>query len=204
VQTRKFIDQGASVRRRYAPYQEAHSRAGTPVSAGQVSEEQIPDAARNEMQAEPSHEAILASKDDLDMVDQAGDMNLMRNQFPVSNAPESAYVREMESVPGHGSHGSSRATLQHPVSPNVAIGLSPNLEHANRSSLHERPDYGRLISSESASQRSEKEEFQDIFSELMTGTEHEVAFLIRHFTQVIAPWYVIFLCSLVSPTYKEI
>lgn len=189
VQTRKFIDQGASVRRRYAPYQEVHSRAGTPVNAGQVSEEQVPDSTRNEMQAEPSHEPILASRDDLDMVEQASDMNLMQNQFSVSNAPEPAYVREINSVPGH---GSSRGTLQHPVSPNVAIGLSPNLEHANRSSLHERPDYGRLLSSESVSQRNEKEEFQDIFSELMTGTEHEVAFLIRHFCQVIAPWYVFF------------
>jgi hypothetical protein len=30
VQTRKFIDQGATVRRRYAPYQEAHSKSSEP------------------------------------------------------------------------------------------------------------------------------------------------------------------------------
>jgi hypothetical protein len=45
-------------------------------------------------------------------------------------------------------------------------------------------------SSGSPSQRSEKEEFQDIFSELMTGTEHEVAFLTRHFSEIVGPWCV--------------
>lgn len=59
---------------------------------------------------------------------------------------------------------------------------------ANRSGA---PDYATMISSETTSQRSEKEDFQDIFSELITGTEHEIAFLTRHFAEVIGPWYVL-------------
>jgi hypothetical protein len=51
-------------------------------------------------------------------------------------------------------------------------------------------NYQPLSSSETPSQRSEKEEFQDIFSEFMTGTEHEIAFLTRHYAEIIGPWYV--------------
>jgi hypothetical protein len=36
VQTRKFIDQGATVRRRYAPYQESQVKPTVSVNAGQV------------------------------------------------------------------------------------------------------------------------------------------------------------------------
>lgn len=36
VQTRKFIDQGATVRRRYAPYQEPHSKPGSAFSSSKV------------------------------------------------------------------------------------------------------------------------------------------------------------------------
>jgi hypothetical protein len=52
------------------------------------------------------------------------------------------------------------------------------------------PDAQRAMPSQSSSHRSEKEEFQDIFSELMTGTEHEIAFLTRHYSEVLGPWYV--------------
>lgn len=41
------------------------------------------------------------------------------------------------------------------------------------------------------SNQNEQENFHDIFSELMTGTEHEIAFLIRHFSEILGPWYVI-------------
>ncbi|KAJ5135947.1 hypothetical protein N7448_004501 [Penicillium atrosanguineum] len=192
VQTRKFIDQGASVRRRYAPYQEVHSRAGTPVNDAHMGEEHEPDSTQNEMQAEPPHEATLTSTDDLEMAEEASGMGLMQNQFFITKPSEPPHAPEIHRVPGHGSHESSRATLQNSVSPNVTTGFSPNFEHSyshsKRPVPRDRPDYERLISSESVSHRSEKEEFQDIFSELMTGTEHEVAFLVRNFAQVIAPW----------------
>lgn len=40
------------------------------------------------------------------------------------------------------------------------------------------------------SNQNEQENFHDIFSELMTGTEHEIAFLTRHFSEFLGPWYV--------------
>lgn len=36
VQTRKFIDQGATVRRRYAPYQEPHPKPGSAYNSSKV------------------------------------------------------------------------------------------------------------------------------------------------------------------------
>lgn len=67
--------------------------------------------------------------------------------------------------------------------------LVPNFENSYNIQPPDRQNYGRHFTSESPSQRSEKEEFQDIFSELMTGTEHEIAFLTRHFAEVLGPWY---------------
>lgn len=52
-----------------------------------------------------------------------------------------------------------------------------------------KPPYQRLTSPEDLSQRSEKEEILDIFSELMTGSEHEISFFLRHFSEVLGPWY---------------
>lgn len=69
------------------------------------------------------------------------------------------------------------------------MGLAPTLANTYNILPPDRQNYGRPFTSESPSQRSEKEEFQDIFSELMTGTEHEVAFLTRHFAEVLGPWY---------------
>lgn len=51
-----------------------------------------------------------------------------------------------------------------------------------------KPPYQRLTSPEDLSQRSEKEEILDIFSELMTGSEHEISFFLRHFSEVLGPW----------------
>ena len=54
----------------------------------------------------------------------------------------------------------------------------------------------RLGSYGSPSVRSDREDFQGIFSELMTGTEHELSFLIRHYSDTVGPWSV---CS--SPPF---
>ncbi|KAJ5662592.1 uncharacterized protein N7477_010208 [Penicillium maclennaniae] len=152
-----------------------------------MGEEHVPDSTQNEMQAEPPHEAMLTSTDDLETAEEPSGLNPMQNQFSVPKPPEPSHAPENHRNPSH-SRGLSRGTLQSSVSPNVALGLSPDFEGSQRPSPRERADYGRLLSTESVSQRSEKEEFQDIFSELMTGTEHEVAFLIRNYAQVIAPW----------------
>lgn len=181
------------MRRRYAPYQDAPSRSGTAANAGHGGEEHVSDSPLHEMQVEALREATLASRDGFQMTEGPEDMTAMQSQFSVSNAPEPQYVSEVNRVSGHDSRGSPRGgTVQNSVSPNTAMGYSSGLDNTNTVTSNDRPDYQKPVSSESVSQRSEKEEFQDIFSELMTGTEHEVAFLIRHFTQVIAPWYVLF------------
>ncbi|KAJ5769620.1 hypothetical protein N7520_004179 [Penicillium odoratum] len=72
-----------------------------------------------------------------------------------------------------------RSTSVHSsVSPKISMDLTDPISG----------DYQRVISAETPSQRSEQEEFQDIFSEFSTGTEHEIAFLTRHYAEVIGPW----------------
>lgn len=51
---------------------------------------------------------------------------------------------------------------------------------------------------ESLDTQNDPEGFHDIFSELMTGTEHEVAFLTRYFSEYLGPWYVMALSFLTS------
>lgn len=85
--------------------------------------------------------------------------------------------------------GTSKSPIANSISPNTTAARTPvsSDERYSKSSLGQ-PQRERYMSSESVSQRSEKEEFQDIFSELMTGSEHEIAFLTRHFAEIIAPW----------------
>lgn len=50
-----------------------------------------------------------------------------------------------------------------------------------------------------SSRENTSDGFHDIFSELMTGTEHETAFLTRHFSEFLGPWYRYFpsnICTL--------
>lgn len=84
--------------------------------------------------------------------------------------------------------GSAPTTIHKPTSPSATSGGFPTFEHMFNSNPSQSPGIRGMLSSGSSSHRSEKEEFQDIFSELMTGTEHEIAFLTRHFSEVIGPW----------------
>lgn len=74
-------------------------------------------------------------------------------------------------------------------SPNDLAGGYVNTSNTPHSmEFGQRSHVSRLSPSGRLSQLSEKEEFQDIFSELMTGTEHEIAFLTRHFSGILGPW----------------
>ena len=79
---------------------------------------------------------------------------------------------------------SSNTTVHSSVSPSAAMGI--NLAMQDTLNIN-RAGYPQTDSSD-AFEESEKEEFRDIFSELMTGTEHEIAFLVRHYTDAIGPW----------------
>lgn len=86
------------------------------------------------------------------------------------------------------SNVSTPGTVNNSISPRASGGF-PTFEHTLNSNMTQSPGIRGVQSSESSSHRSEKEEFQDIFSELMTGTEHEIGFLTRHYSEVIGPWY---------------
>ncbi|CEO59725.1 hypothetical protein PMG11_04390 [Penicillium brasilianum] len=216
VQTRKFIDQGATVRRRYAPYQDSHTKPST--SANSHLEDENPlNSAQNEgrtavHQEKPSQVPPGSGKmgstfsfqlepsrpdfgTDTSMAEvptstiQPGiavDATDLRTQ----DTPASRYGTEINRLADFGNKGgSTRSPLQHSeVSGTAMMGLVPNFENNYNIQPPDRQSYGRPFTSESPSQRSEKEEFQDIFSELMTGTEHEIAFLTRHFAEVLGPW----------------
>lgn len=105
-------------------------------------------------------------------------------------APESPAISIPNSLSGfeEGSM-STRNAIYKSISPTAATGGFPTFDNLYNTIPHKRPDYQRVIS-ENSSHRSERDEFQDIFSELMTGTEHEIAFLTRHYSEVIGPWCV--------------
>lgn len=85
------------------------------------------------------------------------------------------------------------------LSPNIPRNLTQSSILRNRSSSStntpntefepERSDSNLEVGG-TPSIQNEQENFHDIFSELMTGSEHEIAFLTRHFSEFLGPWYV--------------
>ncbi|KAL4895360.1 hypothetical protein BDV59DRAFT_173766 [Aspergillus ambiguus] len=210
VQTRKFIDQGASVRKRYAPYHESTGRAHVGKS---------PEAAIGGHSASPTLNADQSVATSLGTTqsrpevlspgDKAiGEANSFKVPSPVqeckTGSAEPMHIDPMhrgtsqlaterptvDIAPFDRTLGATdRSIRSNPVTPmNVAeaYGLSDGTYSGANQNLVS--PHGRQTSSGSPSQRSEKEEFQDIFSELMTGTEHELAFLTRHFSETLGPW----------------
>ena len=107
--------------------------------------------------------------------------------FDVSEATDS-YIPHQSLDIGE-SRRSTPGSIHKSISPNTSSRGFPTFENTFNSETIASPGRG-IQSPENTSQRSEKEEFQDIFSELMTGTEHEIAFLTRHYSEVIGPWYI--------------
>ena len=142
-------------------------------------------------------EARIDSRD-LPMADESGlpsepDMTAGPIPLAVTDLPESIAFAEPNRWSSFDVNGrSSRSTNQTSVSPNVMSFTSNETPYSV--DLSARPDRQRILSSESLSQRSEKEELEDIFSEIMTGSEHEIAFLTRHYAEFIGPWYNLISC----------
>ncbi|OQD60938.1 hypothetical protein PENPOL_c019G01480 [Penicillium polonicum] len=215
VQTRKFIDQGATVRRRYAPYQEPHPRPGSSFNSSKAYAEPISDSTQPKSSQVGLNEQVLQwnqpqeqdnpalhfemgatrldSQDDQMILEMPGhssrpEVAMGSTQQTTMHAPESPAISIPNSIPvtEEGS-GSTRNTMYKSISPTAATGGFPTFDNSYNPIPHKHPGYHRVIS-ESSSHRSEKDEFQDIFSELMTGTEHEIAFLTRHYSEIIGPW----------------
>ncbi|KAE8393511.1 C6 finger domain protein [Aspergillus alliaceus] len=202
VQTRKFIDQGASVRRRYAPYQESHSKPHTSRGAESTTGEYLVTLNHNEDQqsVRPSqaHSAIPSPADW-----RASDSSQPETHSPAQNMSinlTSATARinavnPMTSQPAAETGPVDIASLeQQRSSSSRSAGHSPLNIHSDTSPHSQVIAYNGFRSrppssnAGSGSPTKPSDEFQDIFSELMTGTEHELAFLIRHFSDYLGPW----------------
>lgn len=85
---------------------------------------------------------------------------------------------------------SSRSNAQSSFSPNKSAAGGFAKRNNVYGELKKSTAATHVSSPRSPSQHVEEEEFQDIFSELMTGTEHELAFLTRHFSATLGPWFV--------------
>lgn len=139
----------------------------------------------------------LDPTDDLQMTDRPASSDRpgltgTQPQSPPSHVPEIQPATEINRpLRFEDRGGSSKSTTQTSALPNATIGHTAALDNPYNANRSGAPDYATMISSETPSQRSEREDFQDVFSELITGTEHEIAFLTRHYAEVIGPWYVL-------------
>ncbi|KAJ5998294.1 hypothetical protein N7451_006104 [Penicillium sp. IBT 35674x] len=186
VQTRKFIDQGATVRRRYAPYQEVHPAHATDSGRAQ---EHAQSAQSHNLPEAPDRLSGISKEGNIAFIEEARSntagpgqpsATAQSSHPPVSGAAFSSLnLSGRESGPSSNAHSSK--------SPNFPMDLNSLHDNAYNADPIT-ADYRRVSSSETPSQRSEKEEFQDIFSGFMTGTEHEIAFLTRHYVEIIGPW----------------
>ncbi|OJJ73402.1 hypothetical protein ASPBRDRAFT_194353 [Aspergillus brasiliensis CBS 101740] len=197
VQTRKFIDQGASVRRRYAPYQESNPRKDASQSPYKVTRESPSNIERTASRDNAANDSIRTK---LAAATAAGQSDASQAFFgsPIAesrrqnqdtqhraNTNESllagAAPREQPS-PGLHSRGSHL-----PLSHSNAFDDRPHpqdvpMTYEENAAAHDD------LPSDSRSVQSDKEDFHEVVSELMTDSEHEISFLIRHFSQNIAPW----------------
>ncbi|OJJ82622.1 Zn(II)2Cys6 transcription factor domain-containing protein [Aspergillus glaucus CBS 516.65] len=207
VQTRKFIDQGATIRRRYAPYQEYHPRSGAhkenDVPAENPIQEQMPvDQHGNDLQTiTPVTEVHRDEGRDSDASQGAQGTPDASRQGIVQDPQIQTGVAVMPSRPAvnipnidqsilntdfspAGQELNARSLLENPNLPTSGSSHPSNTPDTDFSQAHRGP------SSEmhENSTQNDAEEFSDVFSELMTGTEHEVAFLTRYFSEYLGPW----------------
>ncbi|PKY01038.1 putative C6 finger domain protein [Aspergillus campestris IBT 28561] len=191
VQTRKFIDQGASVRRRYAPYRD-HPKSNS------VKPHDPPSGdhgfAQNEEQhpIQPPEIGLSVSTTWGSETTQSGPPSPMPNaSLNSAIVPEEPVLQpRVEATSSIASPEQQQSGSNHNVS-QPSSGQSHTAEMTTSLSGPQEirpPPNPRLGSYESPSMRSDREDFQDIFSELMTGTEHELSFLIRHYSDTVGPW----------------
>ncbi|KAL4914963.1 hypothetical protein BDW62DRAFT_189406 [Aspergillus aurantiobrunneus] len=193
AQTRKFIDQGASVRRRYAPYQENVSKPSTERQVGRTEYQptletdqkhgsglESGSSPESPRYTHPEHRPVF------DPVDSGWNDTQRIHQISDQSADDPIIPLVTNTARGPMPSQGPGATIQQPsITPE---DVRPDADDAMPQQEHQLSTHSRLLSSRSTSQRGEREEFQDIFSELMTGTEHEISFLVRHYCEALAPW----------------
>ena len=127
-------------------------------------------------------------------------MPMMQNQ----PAPQPMHVRSAGQSPvntsyltgfeqEYNAHRNVVQDLAFPITESPLPSATPGSDFSQR-----RPESNPEISG-SLSNQNEQEGFHDIFSELMIGTEHEVSFLTRHFSEFLGPWYVVVIWISTNP-----
>ncbi|KAL4865445.1 hypothetical protein BDV12DRAFT_149759 [Aspergillus spectabilis] len=197
VQNRKFIDQGASVRRRYAPYQESTPKPANARKAPHTEKHRSPSPGRNEGsgpesqgQSQPqSHRLQTNAGDSFSIYPGPPGWNDAPLQPPPQGDDSSNLVNQaLNNTAVPFASAQQRPNSHVYQAPAALEGAGVNYgttthEYRPQPSPHSAPPVSRT-----PSERGEREEFQDIFSELMTGTEHETGFLIRHFCEHLVSW----------------
>ena len=114
-------------------------------------------------------------------------MAVLENQPSIS--PSNRPGMESNCCPGiEDSNIPLRGNIRKSTLPSVAQEYGLTARNLTIGALNGRPDHRSMGLSENVSQESEKEEFQNVFSEITTSNEHEIAFLTRHYVQTIGPW----------------
>ncbi|KKA17230.1 C6 finger domain protein, partial [Rasamsonia emersonii CBS 393.64] len=223
-QTRKFIDEGATVRRRYGPYQRNTPRAhpSTNVQENQNQNHAVVDSVSSpkpDSNPKPSETGLTASAGpDLQASLKS---NLLENPSRDITSTESAsnpaafqpvaYPTALElpssSISPSRSQQQQEAGLltnsmsndvQNAADFNGSTSMGPSalydstfnvpLDLTLASILDQAPYSTPLPSSTVLDQKNGQKEAADFFSELMVNSEREMAFLLRHFSEFIAPW----------------
>ncbi|KAJ5220555.1 hypothetical protein N7468_009759 [Penicillium chermesinum] len=198
VQTRKFIDQGPTVRRRFAPYQGSSTK--TPALKPSVEGWGNPtfswnDSSDRRGQPGPTKREALDHADTNLHQDSEGLM--AGNPVPMgtetkNTASLDAGLSESDSFPPD-----FRSNVRDSWEPPGSLGQNSAVTRAvldtfgpcGHGPLNDSIDSQAQPTWQGSAEETEKEELQALFTDLKTGTEHETAFLMRYFTEVIGSWY---------------
>ncbi|KAL1966214.1 hypothetical protein VTN77DRAFT_4766 [Rasamsonia byssochlamydoides] len=223
-QTRKFIDEGATVRRRYGPYQRSAPRSqpsSLPENQGVLDRvsspkpDSKPDTGLNPLvtgSPTPSagHDLQVSLKNNL-LENQSREISSNETgsnhaAFQPVSYPTGLELPPPNISPNRSQQAQEGGLLTNSISNDVQNAADFNgpastlydstfnvpLDFSLASILDQGPYSTPLASSGVLDQRNGQKEAADYFSELMMNSEREIAFLIRHFSEFIAPWLDLF------------
>ncbi|RAL12536.1 Zn(II)2Cys6 transcription factor [Aspergillus homomorphus CBS 101889] len=179
IQTRKFIDQGAAVRRRYAPY---HGEGGSNRHRNQS------DAPTNQGgQCQVQISSPLGQQRPGDSPQSSSPSAGMQAR-PVVRTPEwfsrefnpTGIVSSDPLIAPRWDDVRNSSNTNHTF--NDASYRSASATRRGQASSHAEH------SPQSPSQADENESIQDMYSDLITGSGYEESFLVRYYVEALAPW----------------
>ncbi|CRG90821.1 putative transcriptional regulatory protein C11D3,07c [Talaromyces islandicus] len=189
-QDRKFIDEGASVRRRYAPYRRAerpHSTTETnetPV----VSDEDMGQGNVASLGPASGHQADNSTSENLEPISTG--LNLTQTVANGAHIDSRGLAN-----PGTSSISQPQLMMQTPSVPaNGSLAsvnmIGPSLSYETNFGFPWEASLGPSFNqqyTEMPPLSQNENEFENIYSELLMNSEREMAFLIRHYTELLGP-----------------